>query len=64
MKKTVFRFLSEYSTLPFEVDRLIISAFLMANEITVKKNDFLKTFVIDEKNTKEFSKPLAKALFF
>jgi methylase of polypeptide subunit release factors len=30
----------------------------MANEISVKKNDFLKTFVIDEKNTKEFCKLL------
>ncbi len=55
MKRKVFKYLSSHcSTQPHEVDRLIISAFLMANEITVKKNDFLKTYVIDENNTKGF----------
>lgn len=54
MKSQVFKYLSHCSTQPTDVDRLIISAFLVANNLVVKKNEFLKKFVIDECNSKEF----------
>lgn len=52
MRKQVFKYLSQCSTQPNEVDRLIISAFLHKNNIFVKKNEFLKSFTIQE-NEKE-----------
>jgi len=59
MKSKVFKYLSDQgSTQPFEVDRLIISAFLLANNLKVKKNKFLKNFVILENSTQEFYKLL------
>lgn len=54
MKQQVFKYLSHCSTQPNEVDRLIISAFLHKNNITVKKNNFLKAFLIQEKEKKEY----------
>ncbi|HAH54078.1 MAG TPA: N-6 DNA methylase [Flavobacterium sp.] len=55
MKQQVFKYLSQSSTQPNEVDRLIISAFLQKNKITVKKNEFLKSFTIKENEKKEYS---------
>jgi methylase of polypeptide subunit release factors len=55
MRKQVFKYLSLCSTLPNEVDRLIISAFLQKNKITVKNNEFLKTFIIQESRKEEYS---------
>lgn len=55
MKQQVFKYLSEYSTNPHKVDRLIISAFLNKNKIIVKKNEFLKSFMIQESKKKEYS---------
>ncbi|MEO5642572.1 MAG: N-6 DNA methylase [Bacteroidia bacterium] len=55
MRNQVFKYLSLCSTLPNEVDRLIISAFLQKNKIAVKNNEFLKTFIIQESKKEEYS---------
>jgi methylase of polypeptide subunit release factors len=55
MKQQVFKYLSQCSTQPNEVDRLIISAFLHKNKIAVKKNGFLKSFMIQENDKEEYS---------
>lgn len=55
MKQQVFKYLSQCSTQPNEVDRLIISAFLQRNKLIVNKNEFLKSFVIKEDEKKEYS---------
>lgn len=49
MKQQVFKYLKSFSTQPFEVDRLIVSAFLKINKIKVKNNLFLKTYLISDK---------------
>jgi len=54
MRNQVFKFLSLCSALPNEVDRLIISAFLQKNKITVKNNEFLKPFIIQESKKEEY----------
>lgn len=56
MKKQVFQYLSQCSTQPNEVDRLIISAFLQKNKLVVRKNKFLKSFVISKSNIEEYNK--------
>lgn len=53
MKSEAFKYLSEYSTSPIAVDRLIISAFLKINNLSVNKNEFLKSYVIHETKIKE-----------
>lgn len=53
MKNQVFKYLSQCSTHPPEVDRLIISAFLKINNLTVTKNEFLKSLLIHDTKTKE-----------
>jgi len=55
MRNQVFKYLSQCSTQPNEVDRLIISAFLQKNKVTVKKNEFLKSFTIQVNERKEFA---------
>lgn len=55
MRSQVFKYLSKCSTQPFKVDRLIISAFITINKITVKKNEFLKSFTIQENEKKEYA---------
>ncbi|MCW3105130.1 MAG: methylase [Bacteroidetes bacterium] len=54
MKNEVFKFLEKSATQPKQVDRLIISAFLSKNNITVTKNKFLQDFIIQEKSKKEY----------
>lgn len=55
MKQQVFKYLSQCSTQPNEVDRLIISAFLHKNQIAVKKNEFIKSFTIQENEIEEYA---------
>lgn len=55
MRNLVFKYLSQCSTQPNEVDRLIISAFLKKNKIAVKKNEFIKSFTIQESDKEEYS---------
>lgn len=57
MRSQVFKYLSQHcSTQPDEIDRLIISAYLKKNNLVVKKNVFLQTFIITENNNEEYKK--------
>ena len=55
MRSQVFKYLGDCSTQPYEVDRLIISAFLHRNKIVSRKNEFLKSFIIQESEQEEYS---------
>jgi adenine-specific DNA-methyltransferase len=44
--RTAFKYLSQYSTTPVGVDRLIVSAFLEIHKLEPKKNKLLKTYLI------------------
>jgi hypothetical protein len=55
MKQQVYKFLSQYSPIPKDVDRLIISAFLELNKLKLKKNKLLKEYSIKIENKEEYS---------
>lgn len=48
--KSIFKYLKSYSTLPIDVDRLIISAYLVINKIEVQNNIFIKSYIIKKEN--------------
>lgn len=54
MKNQIFRFLKSYSTQPFEVDRLIISAYIVKNNLIVRKNKMLGSYFITIENELEY----------
>lgn len=54
MKTQIFKYLKSYSTLPIEVDRLIISTYLAINRIKVRNNIFIKSYVIEKENKIEY----------
>lgn len=49
----VFKFLKSYSTDPFEIDRLIVSAYFKYNNIFPIYNDLLLTYCINEDGSSE-----------
>ena len=49
MTHSVFKYLKSFTTLPKEVDRLIVSAFLEVNKIKVKNNLFIQSYIITNK---------------
>lgn len=51
--KNIFRYLKSYSTQPFEVDKLIVSAFLEINQLQVLENQFLLEYLIEENQIDE-----------
>jgi len=53
--RNAFKYLSQYSTTPKDVDRLIISAFLEINKLELKKNKLLKSYTITSKSKEEYS---------
>lgn len=53
--KNIFRYLKNYSTQPFEVDRLIVSAFLKINEINLAENLFLLEYCISDNQIQEWN---------
>lgn len=56
MKHAIFKYLKENcSSQPNEVDRLIVSAYIKSNKLTVTKNTFLKNFLILESDSNEFN---------
>lgn len=55
MKQQVLKFLKEYSTLPLEVDRLIVSTYITVNNLRIDNNIFLKQYQILENNSIEYS---------
>jgi hypothetical protein len=50
-----FKYLSQYSTTPKDVDRLIVSAFLEINNLKPEKNQFLKSYSIIITEKEEYS---------
>lgn len=48
--KNIFKFLKFYSTKPLKVDKLIISAFLVMNDLKVVKNELILTYLIQKDN--------------
>jgi len=52
--RNAFNYLSQYSTTPKNVDRLIISAFLEINKLKPKKNKLLKAYSIGISEKKEY----------
>ncbi|WP_245804054.1 HsdM family class I SAM-dependent methyltransferase [Chryseolinea serpens] len=57
MNKDAVKYLaSNISNQPLKVDRLIVTTFLRANDITVKNNKFLQTFLISETDKGEYKK--------
>lgn len=55
MKQQVLKFLKEYSTLPLEVDRLIVSTYITVNNLRINNNIYLKQYQILENNSVEYS---------
>lgn len=54
MKVEVLKYLkNQFSQVPKEIDRLIISAFLSLNEITVRNNTLIKSYLIKKNSTKK-----------
>jgi len=53
--RNAFKYLSQYSTAPKDVDRLIISAFLEINKLELKRNKLLKSYFISSKSREEYS---------
>jgi len=54
MEQPVFSFLSKNcSSDPLAIDRLFVSAFLQANDITVYNNDFIKSYIISDDSEKQ-----------
>ena len=51
--KNIFRYLKSYSTQPFEVDRLIVSAYLEINQLQVLENQYLLEYSINENKIDE-----------
>lgn len=52
--KNIFRYLKNYSTQPLEVNRLIVSAFLVINQLNVLENRFLLEYFISEDQIQEW----------
>ncbi len=53
--RNAFKYLSQYSTTPKDVDRLIISAFLEINKLEPKKNNLLLSYSINSESKDERS---------
>jgi adenine-specific DNA-methyltransferase len=53
--RTAFKYLSQYSTNPVGVDRIIVSAFLEIHKLKPKKNKLLKTYLIKSESKQEYS---------
>jgi adenine-specific DNA-methyltransferase len=53
--RNIFRYLKTYSAQPLEVDRLIVSAFLEINQLTILENRFLLEYSIQEAQNQEWN---------
>ena len=51
MKKEIFKYLESYSSLPKEVDKLIVSAFIEINNLQLTNNRFLKSYSISKRKS-------------
>lgn len=50
------KYLKSYSSIPKDINRLIVSAYLSINEIIVDKNEFIKEYIINKESGQEFIK--------
>lgn len=53
--RNAFKYLSQYSTTPIDVDRLIISAFLEINKLKPQKNKLLNEYLIKSDENEEYT---------
>jgi adenine-specific DNA-methyltransferase len=51
LKKEIFKYLESYSTLPKEVDKLIVSAFIEINNLQLKNNRLLRSYSISKRKS-------------
>jgi methylase of polypeptide subunit release factors len=56
MNQKVFKYLKDYNSEPVKVDRLIVSAFIKANNLNVKNNKFIRQYLVDAANELEYEK--------
>ncbi len=56
MNQQIFKYLKSYSTLPIDVDKLIVSAYLEINKIKVVNNVYIKSYIISNEGNDEFRK--------
>lgn len=54
MNKQVHQYLKSYSTIPNEVDKIIVSAFIEINRLAIVENRFLLEYSIQENQTQEW----------
>lgn len=57
--KNIFKYLKLFSTIPLEVDKLIVSAYMHVNKIYVDNNILLKAYYISEEDLDNRKKVLA-----
>lgn len=55
MNSEIFKYLKKYSTNPIDVDRLIVSSFLMKNNLVNIQNSFINSYLIDEVNEEDYT---------
>lgn len=56
MNQKIFKYLKDYDTEPIKIDRLIISAFIKANQLDVNNNRFIKQYLINSEKDSEYKK--------
>lgn len=54
MNQNILKYLKEYSYKEQDVNRLLVSSFLIINDIVELNNEFIKSFIIEEKSIKEY----------
>lgn len=64
MKRRIFDYLKNYSSDPNKIDELIISSYLLLNNIEIRNNLFLKDLIIPEKNNLAFDSLREFSSFF
>ncbi|MHB1922947.1 MAG: hypothetical protein ACYCOO_12005, partial [Chitinophagaceae bacterium] len=54
MRSELFKYLkNQFSQEPQKIDRLIVSSFVHTNKIIVKRNSFIKDYIISNKSPNE-----------
>ena len=56
MNQKVFKYLKYYNSKPVKVDRLVVSAFIRANDLNIKNNKFIKQYIVEPENIVEYKK--------
>ena len=56
--KNIFKYLESYSSLPKEVDKLIVSAFIEINNLRLRNNRFLRSYSISKRKSAKRQKLL------